>query len=115
MSIFKNDHDMRCYFERALGVLASCWAIWVLSVALTSYSVGDDRIVEPALSAEELAQLDAYKAQVEQAERERRLEEESSRREALAKERREREQLRLDGARQDVLLKEGWAAANPVE
>ena len=106
MSIFENHPDMRWFLERALGVLASCWAIWVLSVALTSYSWDHER--EPVLSAKEEQRIEAIHARREQAEREERRERDAR----MARERREAEERRLEEQRQKILMEEGWGASS---
>ena len=106
MSIFENYPDVKWFLERALGVLASCWAIWVLSVALTSYSWDHER--EPALSAEEHQRYQAMQARREEAEREERRERDAR----MARERREAEERRLEEQRQKILMEEGWGASS---
>ena len=117
MSIFENYPDVKWFLERALGVLASCWGIWVLSVALTSYSWDHER--EPVLSAEEEQRIEAFHARREQAEREerrerdaRRAQERRERDARMARERREAEERRLEEQRQKILMEEGWGASS---
>ena len=106
MSIFENYPDVKWFLERSLGVLASCWGIWVLSVALTSYSWDHER--EPVLSAEEQQRIEAFHARREQAEREERRERDAR----IARERREAEERRLEEQRQKILMEEGWGASS---
>ena len=106
MSIFENYPDVKWFLERALGVLASCWGIWVLSVALTSYSWDHER--EPVLSAEEEQRIEAFHARREEAEREEQRERDARR----AQERREAEERRLEEQRQKILMEEGWGASS---
>ena len=106
MSIFEDHPGLRSILERAIGAIASCWAIWVLSVALTSHSFVDEDRPEPVLSIEEQREYEARQARREQLDYERRKEAaaEAERRE------REREQRRLEERRQEFLLQEGWGA-----
>ena len=106
MGIFDNLSDMRWFLERALGALASCWAIWVLSVALSSYSLDHER--EPVLSAEEEQRYEAMQARREQAERE----DQRLRNARQAREQRERDERRMEEQRQKILVEEGWGATS---